>query len=176
MVVAPACGDDGGTASGESGNGSSGGTSGASDTGTAMLPAGCDLFVTPGEDDQTAVQEAFIDAVAGQTVCLDAGTFRFTRQLSLDADGVTVRGEGGDMTILDFSAQISGANGMQITGNGVTIADLQVFDTPGDGIRGDKIDDITFEGVQVIWPDVASLDNGAYGLYPVQCNGVTIRG
>jgi parallel beta-helix repeat protein len=50
-----------------------------------------------------------------------------------------------------------------------------VFDTPGDGIRGDKIDDIAFEGIHVIWPDVASLDNGAYGLYPVQSNGVTIR-
>lgn len=180
MLAASACGDDGEPmGSGESGNGegtSTGGSAdGASETGTPVLPEGCDALVSPSDDDQTAVQEAFIDIAEGQTLCLAAGTFTFTRQLSLDANGVTVRGEGGDATILDFSGQISGANGIIITGNGVTIADLQVFDTPGDGIRGDKIDDITFDGVHVIWPDSASMDNGAYGLYPVQCNGVTIR-
>lgn len=180
MLAAPACGDDGEPmGSGESGNGegtSTGGSAdGASETASPMLPEGCDMLVSPSADDQTAVQEAFIDIVEGQTLCLSAGTFTFTRQLSLDANGVTVRGEGGDATILDFSAQISGANGIIITGNGVTIADLQVFDTPGDGIRGDKIDDITFDGVHVIWPETGSMDNGAYGLYPVQCTGVTIR-
>lgn len=179
MVVAPACGDDGPAESGETGNGettaASGSGDGVSETGTPMLPDGCDLFVAPSADDQTAVQEALIDIMTGQTLCLGTGTFTFTRQLSLDADGVTVRGEGGDATILDFSGQLSGANGLIITGNDVTIADLQVLDTPGDGIRADKVDNITFDGVQVIWPDAESTDNGAYGLYPVQCTGVTIR-
>jgi parallel beta-helix repeat protein len=179
-ITAWACGDDGQpTGSGESGNDdgatSTGGADSGSETSTPMLPEGCDMFVAPSADDQTAVQEAFIDVTMGQTLCLGTGTFTFTRQLSLDADGVTVRGEGGEATILDFSGQISGANGISITGNGVTIADLQVLDPPGDGIRGDKIDDITFDGVHVIWPDAESTENGAYGLYPVQCNGVTIR-
>jgi len=183
MAAASACGDDAPGGSGESGGTGQGTTGsgsgdGVSETGTPMLPEGCDMFVAPSEDDQTAVQEAFIDITEGQTLCLAGGTFRFTRQLSLDANGVTVRGsgrDGDDATILDFSAQISGANGIIITGNGVSIADLQVFDTPGDGIRGDKIDDITFENVSVLWPESGSMDNGAYGLYPVQCNGVTIR-
>lgn len=175
MLMVPACGDDGGSGSGESGNASTGDGTGSSETAAVELPAGCDAFVSPGADDQTAVQEAFIDATAGQTICLDAGTFTFSRQLSLDADGVTVRGQGGEMTILDFSGQISGANGVLLTGNDITIADLQIFDTPGDGIRGDKIENITFDGVHVIWPDAESTDNGAYGLYPVQSNGVVIR-
>jgi parallel beta-helix repeat protein len=50
-----------------------------------------------------------------------------------------------------------------------------VFDPPGDGIRADKVENITFERVHVIWPDSESMDNGAYGLYPVQTNGVTVR-
>ncbi len=174
MMLVPACGDDGSSGTGESGNAGTA-SEGGSETQGAELPEGCDAFVSPGADDQTAVQEAFIDATAGQTICLAAGTFSFTRQLSLDADGVTVRGAGGEATILDFSGQISGANGVLLTGNDITIADLQVFDTPGDGIRGDKIDNITFDGVHVIWPDAESTDNGAYGLYPVQCNGVVIR-
>lgn len=178
-LATSACGDDGGaTGSGETGNdggSSTGGSGGASETAAVELPAGCDAFVAPSDDDQTAVQEALIDITSGQTLCLGEGTFRFTRQLSLDADTVTVRGMGSEVTILDFSGQISGANGIIVTGNGVTIADLQVFDTPGDGIRGDKVDDITFDGVHVVWPDAESTDNGAYGLYPVQCDGVTIR-
>lgn len=177
MVAASACGDDGGSGSGETGNaGSTGSTGdGSSETGAAVLPDGCDAFVTPGADDQTAVQEALIDVAEGQTICLDAGTFTFTRQLSLDANGVTLRGQGGAMTILDFTAQISGANGLSVTGDGVTIADLQILDTPGDGIRADNVENITFDGVHVIWPDAESTENGAYGLYPVQSTGVTIR-
>jgi len=178
LMAAAACGDDGGpTGSGESGDGEGTSTGGADSdsTGAPMLPEGCDAFVAPSGDDQTAVQEALIDIVEGQTLCLGAGTFTFTRQLSLDANGVTVRGEGGDATILDFTGQVSGANGLIITGNDVTIADLQVLDTPGDGIRADNVENITFDGVHVIWPDAMSTDNGAYGLYPVQCTGVTIR-
>ncbi|MCX4240995.1 parallel beta-helix domain-containing protein [Paraliomyxa miuraensis] len=178
LATAPACGDDGGeTGSGETGAEGDGTSSGGdTTTGTANLPEGCDLYVEPSDDDQTAVQEALIDVMTGQTLCLGPGTFTFTRQLTLDADGVTVRGEGGDMTILDFSGQISGGNGMLVTGNDVTIAALQLLDTPGDGIRADNVENITFDGVHVIWPEPESMDNGAYGLYPVQSTGVTARG
>lgn len=177
LVAAPACSDDEPMGTGESGNAESSGTAdGGSETGTPVLPEGCDALVSPSNDDQTAVQEAMIDVQTGQTLCLAAGTYRFTRQLSLDADGVTIRGEGPEATILDFSSQVSGANGIIITGNDVTIAQLQVLDTPGDGIRADKVENITFDTVNVIWPDPMSMENGAYGLYPVQSNGVTVRG
>lgn len=174
LAIAPACKDGGGeTGSGETGNDGGSGSSG--ETGVANLPEGCDLYVEPGDDDQTAVQEALIDVVTGQTLCLGPGTFTFTRQLSLDANGVTVKGEGGEATILDFTEQLSGANGLNVTGNDVVISALQVFDTPGDGIRADNVENITFDGVHVIWPEVGSMESGAYGLYPVQSTGVTIR-
>lgn len=176
LAAVPGCkddpqADDGGETANDTGDGSSSGGS----TDAANLPDGCDLYVEPGADDQTAVQEALIDVTTGQTLCLAAGTFTFTRQLSLDADGVTVRGEGGEATILDFTGQVSGANGLVVTGNDVTITALQILDTPGDGIRADNVENITFDGVHVIWPEAGSMDNGAYGLYPVQSNGVTIR-
>ena len=83
----------------------------------AMLPDGCDALVEAGSDDQTAVQEAFIEVQSGETVCLGAGTFSFTRQLTLEADGVTLKGDSAATTILDFSGQISGGNGLSITGD-----------------------------------------------------------
>jgi len=170
LLWGTACGDDGSGASGETGNGS-----GTDETGTVALPEGCDFWVEPSEDDQTAVQEALIDVQTGQTVCLSAGTFSFTRQLSLDADGVTVTGEGGEATILDFSAQISGGNGMTVSGDDVTVQDLRILNTPGDGIRADNVENISFLGMHVIWEAEQSLDAGAYGFYPVQSEGVIIR-
>lgn len=186
LGLALACGDDGGTAPGQTTGDTDPAMTGTMSVATSVasadsssgdtveLPEGCDLYVEPSDDDQTAVGEAFVDVQPGQTLCLSAGQFSFTRQLSLDADGVVVRGEG-ESTILDFSEQISGGNGMLVTGNDVTLEEFLVQGTPGDGIRADKVENITFLGVDVVWEAAESLDNGAYGLYPVQSNGVTIR-
>lgn len=138
------------------------------------LPEGCDHFVEPSEDDQTAVQQAFIEVAPGEVVCLAEGDYSFTRQLSLDGNGVTVRGAGAEQTILDFSGQKNGGNGILITGDDTTFEDLQVKNTPGDGIRADQVDGITFLRTHVVWDAEASLDNGAYGLYPVQSSNVRV--
>ncbi|MEM9463413.1 MAG: parallel beta-helix domain-containing protein, partial [Myxococcota bacterium] len=187
LGLTAACGDDGTAGSGEAGTDPSSGSGpgGSSDTiapaadssttAAVQLPEGCDLYVEPSDDDQTAVQEALIDVQSGQTVCLAAGQFSFTRQLSLDANDVTVRGQGGEETILDFSEQISGGNGLLVTGDDVTLEEFRVQETPGDGIRADNVENIAFIGVHVIWGTPESLDNGAYGFYPVQSNGVVIR-
>lgn len=165
-------------ACGESGDadGSGPGESSADSSGSGGdLPEGCDQYVEPSADDQTALAEAFVDAGEGSTICLSAGTFMPTRQLSLEANGVTLRGAGPDMTILDFTNQNSGGNGIVIGGDDVTFADFAVHNTPGDGIRAGQVSNVTFERVHVIWSALHSLENGAYGLYPVQATGVTVR-
>jgi parallel beta-helix repeat protein len=149
-------------------------TTGTGTTG-AMLPEGCDQYIEPSDDDQTVMAEAFAEAVDGSTICLAAGTFVLTRQQTLGASGVTLRGMGADMTILDFAGQISGGNGLLVSGNDVTLTDFGVRDTPGDGIRADQVSNITFERIHVEWTALHSLENGAYGLYPVQATGVVIR-
>jgi len=141
----------------------------------ATLPDGCDYYVLPGDDDQTAVQEAFIEAETGQVVCIGEGTFSFARQLSLDADGVTVRGAGAELSILDFTDQNSGGNGILITGDNTIFEDIQVKNTPGDGVRADKVDGISFIRTHIIWDAEESTENGAYGLYPVQSSNVLIQ-
>lgn len=142
-----------------------------------LLPPGCtEVVALSGGDDLTAVQTALIEAKDGSTVCLEQGTYSFSGELSLTADGVTLLGMGRDATILDFKAQTVGANGINITGDDVTISKLQVKNTPGDGIRASSVKDITFLDVAVIWDAGASLENGAYGLYPVSSDGVRIEG
>jgi len=146
------------------------------DAGSAVAPEGCDVFLQPSEadNDQQRVQEAFILIESGQTLCFDAGTYRFVSEVTLDVDDVTIRGAGRTTSLLDFTNQDSGGNGIKITGDRVTVEDLRVVDPPGDGIRADDVEDITFQRVDVIWPNDQSQDNGAYGLYPVGCEGVLI--
>lgn len=140
------------------------------------LPEGCDALVEPGAEAYTELLTALMDAAAGTTVCLSAGTYEFVDELSISGNGVTLRGASRAETILDFTKQTVGANGVKITGDDVTITALTVKDTPGDGIRGDEVKNITYEDVAVIWTEQASTSNGAYGFYPVGCDGVTIRG
>lgn len=135
-------------------------------------PAPC---IAPGEGAETALQTAFIEATAGDTVCLEAGTFSIRGELDLDADAVTVRGAGPEATILDYSEQDTGAQGFLIHGDDVTIEGLQVLNTAGDGITADGVTNITFRDVHVIWDAPSSGDNGAYGLYPVSSDGVTVQ-
>jgi parallel beta-helix repeat protein len=151
-------------------------TPAGADAGTAIAPEGCDVFLQPSDadNDQERVQEAFILLEAGQTLCFDEGTFSFVSELTMDTDDVLIRGAGRTTTLLDFTNQDSGGNGIKITGDRVTVEDLRVVDPPGDGIRADDVEDITFRRIDVMWPNDQSRDNGAYGLYPVGCEGVLI--
>lgn len=137
---------------------------------------GCGTIVEPSANDGEKVQEALINAAAGSTVCLGRGTFKFDTELSIAQTGLTVRGQGKDVTFLDFSGQKVGANGIQITSDSVTVEGFAVKNTPGDGIRATSVKDVLFRKVAVIWDADASLDNGAYGLYPVSSEGVIIDG
>jgi parallel beta-helix repeat protein len=138
------------------------------------LPEGCDLLVEPGDDARADLQTAFIEIDAGGTVCLAAGTYDLDTEIALDAANVTIRGAGEALTILDFATQDVGANGIQVTSDGVTLEDFTVLNTPGDGIRVLDVDGITFQRVTVGWDAVASVENGAYGIYPVGCSDVVV--
>jgi parallel beta-helix repeat protein len=151
------------------------GVCGCAATESNSLPSGCSVQLEPSEDDQTALQGALLDAMPGDTVCLAEGRYTLNTELSISQDDVTLKGATRDTTVLDFSTQNLGANGVKISGDGVTITALTVKNTPGDGIRGDDVEDITYDDVAVIWDAEASTDNGAYGFYPVGCDGVVIR-
>jgi parallel beta-helix repeat protein len=148
----------------------------SSDDVDVPLPEGCDRTLFPAEgDDTTALQTAFIEVGEGETLCLAPGRYEVSSELSLAVNNVTLRGSGMDYSVLDFTGQTVGGNGVKITSDGVTLEDFQVLDPPADGIRADAVDDITFRRIRVLWPDENSTRNGAYGLYPVGSNGVLIQ-
>jgi parallel beta-helix repeat protein len=170
-ALAGACGDD----AGAGGSGAQGGSGGSGGQGGGE-PVSCTVRLAAGPDDQTTVQTALIEAEPGSTICFEAGTFLFTTELSLDVDHVTLAGAAEDQTILDFTGQDTGGNGMLIKSDGATLQDLTIRNTPGDGVRADSVAGVSFLRMTVLWDADASTDNGAYGLYPVGSTDVVIDG
>jgi parallel beta-helix repeat protein len=128
------------------------------------------------KDIQKKIQTQFIEAADGSTIELPEGHFQFDASLSLDGKrNVTIKGAGENKTILNFKGQISGAEGIKITNAfNITIQDLTVQDTKGDGVKTQLVEGITFKNVKAEWTNGGHKDNGGYGLYPVQCTNVLI--
>lgn len=151
----------------------------------AVLAAGSaqakTLAVTPGANAQERVQTALLDAKPGDVIELGAGRYDFTDGLSLDVDGVTVKGAGPGQTILSFAGQKGAGEGLLVTSDRVTVRDFSLQDTKGDGIKAKGSDQISFLNLVVEWTGGPKETNGAYGVYPVSSTNVlvdkvTVRG
>jgi len=125
--------------------------------------------------DETTLQELLLDAQPGDVIEIPAGTFSFDRSLSLDVDGVTIRGAGIDETILSFADQVTGAEGLLVSASDFTIEHLAIEDTVGDALKVNEGENITIRSVRTEWTGGYSADNGAYGIYPVQTTNVLIE-
>ena len=126
-------------------------------------------------DYQSVLLQQLIDAQPGDVIEIPAGVYSFTRSLSLNVDGVTIRGAGMDETILNFQNQIAGAEGLIVTANDFTLENLAIEDTIGDGLKVNGGENIIIRGVRVEWTNGYATENGAYGIYPVQTTNVLVE-
>jgi parallel beta-helix repeat protein len=122
------------------------------------------------------IQAELMRARPGDVVELPEGKFHLDRSLTSTADGITLRGKGMDRTVLSFKAQEQGAEGLSIKGNRITLEDFAVEDTRGDAIKVTGADGLVIRRVRAEWTRGPDSGNGAYGLYPVQCQNVLIEG
>jgi len=132
------------------------------------------LSVAPGADAQERIQTALLDAKPGDVVQLAAGRYELSDGLSLDVDDVTVKGAGPEATVLSFKGQKGAGEGLLVTSDRVTVRDLGVEDTKGDGVKSKGSDQISFINVRVEWMGGPKETNGAYGVYPVSSTNVLI--
>lgn len=130
--------------------------------------------VQPGPDAQAQLQGALIGAQPGDRIRLDRGRYLLTAGLSLDIDDIEIRGAGQDRTVLDFSGQTEGAEGLLITSDQVVLREFAVENARGDAIKARGCNEITFRRVRAEWTRGPHPENGAYGLYPVNCTNVLI--
>ncbi|MCC6874309.1 MAG: right-handed parallel beta-helix repeat-containing protein [Sandaracinaceae bacterium] len=147
--------------------------------GGPSIPAGCDAYVEPSEDDQTAANLALVEAQSGDTVCFAAGTFTFTDPLEVSRlTDFTLRGAGmGDGgTVLDFSTQTAGGSGVEmLMMTNVVVEDLAIVDSPGNNVRIAQSTGVTIRRVRSGWSTPASPMNGKYAIYPVSSTNVLVE-
>jgi parallel beta-helix repeat protein len=131
--------------------------------------------IEAGPEAYAQLQQRLIEAKPGDVIQIGAGTFAFTDGLSLDVDNVTIKGSGQGETILSFAGQTGAGEGLLVTSDKVTIEDLTIQDTKGDGIKSKGSDTITFRNLTVEWTGGPKAENGAYGVYPVESKNVLIE-
>lgn len=132
-------------------------------------------ITTADRDYQSQLIEQLIDAQPGDVIEIPEGVFAFDRSLSLTVDGVTIRGQGADRTILSFQNQSQGAEGLLVTASDFTIENLAIEDTVGDGLKVNEGENIVIRGLRVEWTNGPDTRNGAYGIYPVQTSNVLVE-
>ena len=156
--------------------------------GTALLagcggkdePAGSE---TPAEETATGTAEDFqvwlqtelIEADERSVIEMPAGTYAMTDGLSLDVDGVTLKGAGQGDTILDFSGQRGSGEGLLVTADDVVLEGFTIQETKGDGIKSKDADRIIYRDLTVEWLGDPDEENGAYGVYPVESTDVLVE-
>lgn len=150
---------------------------------TAVLMAACSGSETEVQIEPTAdmvefaagFQELLLDAKPGDVIEIPEGVFEFDRSLSLNIDNVTLRGAGHDKSILSFKGQIAGAEGLLVNASDFTIENMAIEDTKGDALKVNEGKNITIRGLRTEWTGGYKTENGAYGIYPVQCENVLIE-
>ena len=135
-----------------------------------------EIYLEPSLNAQEELQEALIVVKEGDTLKLGKGIYYFEDGLSLDVDNVTIEGAGMDDTILNFSKQASGAQGLLVTSNQVTLKEFSVEDAKGDAIKVIGAKGIYMINVKTEWTGGPNSSNGAYGFYPVESSDVLIDG
>ncbi len=111
--------------------------------------------------EQTPFEEQFRSALEtaqpGEVIEIPEGTFTFDRSLVMNIDGVTIRGQGLDKTVLSFKGQLAGAEGLSVSASDFTIEDLAIEDTVGDALKVNEGSNIIIVRVRTEWtngPDV----------------------
>ena len=95
---------------------------------------GKDWIISPSNNAQEEIQEALILAEPGDQVLLTKGIYNLNPGISLDIDNVSILGAGMYETILDFSNQETGAQGLLVTSDNVLMQDFAIENAKGDAI------------------------------------------
>jgi parallel beta-helix repeat protein len=132
--------------------------------------------IKAGPNAQREFLASLIQSSPGDVIELAPGKFNFDMDLEVTTNNITIRGAGMDKTILSFKNQHMGSKGIEASGDNFVIENLSVEDTRGNAIKVVGSKNVTFRNVRTAWTGEPKTANGAYGIYPVQCENVLIDG
>ena len=130
------------------------------------------LEFSPGQEGK--IIEAFLSLKDSSEIHLAAGTYQFQNLSLAQLKHILVRGDGPDKTILDFSGQTQGGEGIRVTDvKDFAIRDMTIRDAKGDLIKINKGEHVRITNFHAIWQKADST-SGGYAIYPVLCHDVII--
>lgn len=131
------------------------------------------LEFCPGDED--AINAAFLTIEDTTKIELCPGTYSFENLSIVGASFIMITGAGPNETILDFSGQTSGGEGIRITDvDNFVIRDMTITESASDLLKISESENVLISNVHAIWNSEADSSNGGYGLYPVLCSNVVI--
>lgn len=131
------------------------------------------LTFNPGEE--AKIEEAFLSLKDSTSIMLKAGNYKFDNLSIAQVNHILIQGEGHDKTILDFSSQTQGGEGIRVTDvKGFTIEAMTIKDSKGDLLKINKSRDVTVNNLHAVWSKADST-SGGYAIYPVMCKNVLIQ-
>ena len=137
---------------------------------------GSDNRTPAASDYQDALRAALLNAQPGDIIEIPGGIHNIDQSLSLTVDGVTIRGEGMKRSVLSFKGQSTGAGGLVVSANDVTIEDLAIEDTRGNALTVMDGRNIIIRRIRTEWTPGPKTGNGAYGIYLLRTSNVLIEG
>ena len=132
--------------------------------------------ITFNPGDESKIVEALLSLKDSTSILLKAGIYKFDNLSIVQLKHILLKGEGYDKTILDFSSQSQGGEGIRVTDlKGFTIADMTIRDSKGDLIKISKSRDVVITNLHATWK-TADSTSGGYAIYPVMCKNVLVEG
>ncbi|HEX5026430.1 MAG TPA: parallel beta-helix domain-containing protein [Agriterribacter sp.] len=131
-----------------------------------------ELSFSPGEEGK--IVEAFLTIKDSTSILLKEGIYAFDNLSIAQVKHILIKGEGFDKTILDFSGQTQGGEGIRVTDvKGFAIDNMTIRDSKGDLIKITKSRDVVISNLHATWK-AADSSNGGYAIYPVLCTNVLV--
>lgn len=130
-----------------------------------------------GPGDEEAIIEALL--TLGDSSCIDLaeGNYSFENLSIEGVNTVKLSGAGRDRTILDFSAQVSGGEGISVANaTNFIISDMKLLDAKGDLLKIRSSTNVVMRNIAAIYTSDADSANGGYGFFPILCTNVVIEG
>ena len=125
--------------------------------------------------DESKIVEALLALEDSTSVLLKQGLYHFDNLSIAQLKHILIKGEGHDKTILDFSGQSQGGEGIRVTDvKGFTIEDMAIRDSKGDLIKINNSRDVVVRNLHATWK-TADSSSGGYAIYPVMCKNVLVE-
>ena len=118
----------------------------------AGTASGRTFLIKPGSTATTDMVEAMVQAAPGDVIQFDCGFFDLTQTLQLiNTEDVLVKGCGKDKTVLSFRSADAAQGILAVNVHGITVQDLTVVDSGGNGFEFRGVDHGTLRRVRALW-------------------------